>query len=208
LGICGFRDALDQVAKQLFANISAATLFLQEWLQRPQQIGALFPSSRNLAWAMTDWLPVDPDEFVIELGPGTGSVTQAILDRGLRHDRLIAIEKSEKLSRLLRDRFRRIRVITGDAEQLDELVRKYVGRGRTAGAVISSLPLRNFTPASAMLIAEKIHKILRPTGKWVQYSYHLANQQHRGDFSFDLIRSNVVWRNFPPARLNVYRKPL
>lgn len=195
------------MARQPFANFIDATLFLQEWLQRPQQIGAVFPSSRNLAVAMADWLPPDPDEFVIELGPGTGSVTQAILRRGLRHDRLIAIEKSPKLAGLLRDRFPRIRVITGDAEQLDKLVKKHLRRSQSVGAVISSLPLRNFAPDAAHAIAQNIHSILRPEGTWVQYSYHLGNQRQKGTFSFDLIRSDVVWWNLPPARISVFQKP-
>jgi phospholipid N-methyltransferase len=201
-------NALDHiVARQLFANISAATLFLQEWLQRPQQIGAILPSSRNLADAMADWLPADPDEFVVELGPGTGSVTQAMFERGLRHDRLIAIEKSPKLAGLLRERFPRARVITGDAEQLDKLVKRHVRRAHGVGAVISSLPLRNFAPEAARTVSRKIHDVLRPEGKWVQYSYHLGGQRPKGALSFNLISSDVVWWNLPPARISVFQKP-
>lgn len=156
---------------------------------------------------MAGWLPPDPGEFVIELGPGTGSVTQAILERGLRHDRLIAIEKSPKLADVLRNRFPRIRVITGDAGHLDKLVKQNLHRGQNVGAIISSLPLRIFTPAEAAAIAQKIHAVLRPEGAWVQYSYHLGNQPHRSTFCFNLIRSDVVWWNLPPARINVYQKP-
>ena len=195
------------VARQLLTNISAATLFIQECLQRPLQIGAIFPSSKNLSEAMAGWLPADPNEFVIELGPGTGSVTHAMLERGLRHDRLIAVEKSPKLSELLRERFPRICVITGDAEQLDKLVKKHLRRGQTVGAIISSLPLRIFTPEVAASIANKIHNALRPEGKWVQYSYNLSRQRQRGDGHFELVESDVVWRNLPPARLSVYQKP-
>jgi phosphatidylethanolamine/phosphatidyl-N-methylethanolamine N-methyltransferase len=196
------------VARQLLTNISEATLFIQECLQRPQQIGAILPSSKNLSEAMADWLPADPDEYVIELGPGTGSVTHAMIERGLRHDRLIAIEKSPKLAGMLRERFPRIRVITGDAGQLDKLVKKHLRRGKAVGAVISSLPLRIFTAETAAGIARKIHTVLRPEGKWVQYSYDLFKQRHRGDGRFDLLDTDVVWWNLPPARLSVYQKPL
>jgi phosphatidylethanolamine/phosphatidyl-N-methylethanolamine N-methyltransferase len=196
------------VARQLFNNVTAATLFVQEWLQRPHQIGAVFPSSKNLSEAMADWLPADPDEYVIELGPGTGSVTHAMLERGLRHDRLIAIEKSPKLAGLLRKRFPRIRVITGDAEHLDKLANRHLRRGQIVGAIISSLPLRIFTPEVAAGIAGKIHNILRAEGKWVQYSYNLSKQRHRGDGRFDLVDSDVIWWNLPPARLSVYQKPV
>lgn len=195
------------MAKQLLTNISSATLFIQEWLQRPHQIGAILPSSKNLSEAMADWLPSDPDDVVIELGPGTGSVTHAMIERGLRHDRLIAIEKSPKLAGLLRERFPRIRVITGDATQLDKLVKRHVRRGQPVGAIISSLPLRIFTPEIAAAIARKIHDVLRPEGRWVQYSYNLLNSRHLGDSHFTAVDSDIVWWNLPPARLSVYQKP-
>jgi phosphatidylethanolamine/phosphatidyl-N-methylethanolamine N-methyltransferase len=156
---------------------------------------------------MAAWLPEDPDAFVIELGPGTGSVTQAILDRGLRHDRLIAVEKSSKLAELLRERFPRIHVVTGDAEHLDRLSRKHLPRGKGIGAVISSLPLRNFAPDAANGLVKKIRSVLRPDGIWVQYSYHLGTQRREATYSFDLVRSDVVWLNLPPARISVFQKP-
>jgi phosphatidylethanolamine/phosphatidyl-N-methylethanolamine N-methyltransferase len=195
------------VARQLLANLNATGLFLQEWLQRPQQIGAVVPSSRNLADAMADWLPADPNEYVLELGPGTGAVTHAMLERGLRHDRLVAIEKSPKLARLLRDRFPRIRVITGDAQQLDKLFKKQLRRVENVGTVISSLPLRIFAPADAEVIASRIRSLLKPDGTWVQYSYHLGRQRQQGTSEFRLLSSNVVWWNLPPARISVYQRP-
>ncbi len=194
------------MAKQLRAQFSAFTLFLQEWLQKPHQIGAIAPSSRNLAGAMADWLPADPNEFVLELGPGTGSVTQALLERGLRQDRLIAIEKSPKLAKLLRDRYPFARIITGDACELDELLRKNLKADEHVGAIISSLPLRNFPAEKAELLIGKIQSSLRSKGKWVQFSYYLGKQRPQGAASFDLVDSSIVWLNLPPARVNVFQK--
>jgi phosphatidylethanolamine/phosphatidyl-N-methylethanolamine N-methyltransferase len=61
---------------------------------------------------------------VLELGPGTGAVTDALLKRGLREDRLVAIENNPKLAKLLRKRFPRAHIITGDAWQMDDLLRE------------------------------------------------------------------------------------
>ena len=194
------------MTKQLRANLSATTLFLQEWLQCPRQIGAILPSSKNLAFAMADWLPSDPEAFVLELGPGTGVVTQALIERSLRQDRLVAIEKSPKLAGLLRERFPRAHIITGDACQLDRLLKKHFRRLDSVGAVISSLPLRNFAPEVADGLSKKIRAILRPAGKWVQYSYHLGNKRSQGTDCFELLASDVVWWNVPPARVSVYQK--
>jgi len=59
---------------------------------------------------------------VLELGPGTGAVTDALLKYGLREDRLIGIEKNATLAKILRKRFLDAHIITGDAWDLDKLL--------------------------------------------------------------------------------------
>ncbi len=202
----GSRIALRIVTKDLRASLNATGLFLQELLLYPQQIGAVFPSSRRLAAVMAKWLPADPDAYVLELGPGTGVVTKALLARGLREDRLIAIELSARLANLLRDKFPRATVITGNACHLDKLLRRHVPDAEAVGAVISSLPLRAFPAETAKCIAAKIRSVLPPGGRWVQFSYHLARLRPEESSRFDLLTSNVVWWNLPPARVNVYQR--
>ena len=194
------------MVRQLRANLSSTTLFLQELLLSPQQIGALLPSSRNLAGAMADWLPEDPDAFVLELGPGTGAVTDALFRRGLRQDRLVAIEKSPRLASLLRHKFPCAQILTGDACHLDRLLRRHTPEIGRVGAVISSLPLQIFSREAAQILGRKIRSILQPAGVWVQYSYHLGSRHPRAASQFQLLTSDVVWRNLPPARINVYQR--
>ncbi len=194
------------MTKDLRANLSATSLFLQELLLYPQQIGAVLPSSRHLSAVMARWLPPDPETFVLELGPGTGAVTQALLARGLREDRLIAIEKSPRLAGLLRERFPNSQIITGDACHLDKLLRRQARDVETVGAVISSLPLRMFSCEAAKGLAARIRTILQPEGKWVQYSYYLGNGRPEATARFDLLSTHFVWLNLPPARVNVYQK--
>ncbi|HEX7652265.1 MAG TPA: rRNA adenine N-6-methyltransferase family protein, partial [Verrucomicrobiae bacterium] len=102
--------------------MSDSTVFLREWLANPQGTGAVAPSSPQLGAAMARWLPRNPDAYVLELGPGTGAVTDALLKHGLREDRLIAIEFNPNLAKLLRQRFPQARIITGDAWELDALL--------------------------------------------------------------------------------------
>jgi len=194
------------MAKKLLAALSDTTLFLQEWLANPQRTGAVAPSSPRLAAAMARWLPADPDSYVLELGPGTGAVTEALLQRGLRADRLVAIEKNPKLAQLLRDRFPTAQIITGDAWQLDDLLRGLPKPVESVGAVISSLPLLNFLPVQADSLAQKIRAVLSVGGKWVQYSYHLGIRRHKSASRFRHLASRIVWLNIPPARVNVYQK--
>ncbi|MDB6020101.1 MAG: putative methyltransferase [Pedosphaera sp.] len=192
---------------QLLAKLSATTLFLQELVTRPRQVGAILPSSKNLAVAMARWLPLDPDCYALELGPGTGVVTQALLERGLREDRLIAIENSPKMADHLRTRFPRATTITGDAFQLDTLLKMHAPHAATKiGVVFSSLPLLNFEPAIADDLARKIRALLPDNGKLIQYSYHMGNKQPKAADHFDFIASDKIWLNLPPARVSVYQK--
>lgn len=192
---------------QILAKLkwNAPALFIQELVNNPREIGAILPSSRNLAVAMARWLPHDPDAYALELGPGTGAVTEALIDRGLREDRLIAIERSPKLADHLRRRFPRAKVITGDAFQLDELLKREAGQVHKISTVISSLPLMNFPSHLAHDLARKIRAVLPAGGKLVQYTYRVTRTP-KAAAHFGFVASNVVWLNFPPARVSVYEK--
>jgi phosphatidylethanolamine/phosphatidyl-N-methylethanolamine N-methyltransferase len=194
------------MARKLIATISDSTVFLREWLANPQRTGAVAPSSRQLGAAMARWLPRNPESFVLELGPGTGAVTDALLKRGLREDRLVAIENNPNLAKLLRKRFPRAQIITGDAWQMDELLRDLRVPVESVGAVISSLPLLNFPKEQADELAQKIRAVLEPRGRWVQYSYQIVKDRSRGADDFRLLASKIVWFNLPPARVSVFQK--
>ena len=194
------------MARKLLAALSDTTLFLREWIAHPQRTGAVAPSSRQLGAAMARWLPRDPESFVLELGPGTGAVTDALLKRGLREDRLIAIERNPTLAKLLRKRFPRAQIIAGDAWDLEKLLAELPQPVASVGAVISSLPLLNFPVAQAEALAQKIRHVLAPDGKWVQYSYRIHKLRPRGASSFRLHATKIVWFNLPPARVSVFQK--
>jgi len=192
------------MAKKLLSKLNDTGLFLQEWLANPKRTGSVVPSSKRLAAAMARWLPENPDSFVLELGPGTGIVTEALLLRGLREEKLVAIENNPKLAQLLHQRFPRAHVIAGDAWRLDELLR---GRQiESVGAVISSLPLLNFSEEQAEALAQKIRLMLEPQGNWVQFTYRIHKLRPRGASTFRLHASKIVWLNLPPARVSVFQK--
>jgi phosphatidylethanolamine/phosphatidyl-N-methylethanolamine N-methyltransferase len=194
------------MAKKIIAALADSGVFLREWFADPRGTGSVAPSSPQLAAAMARWLPPDPERYVLELGPGTGAVTGALLKRGLRQDRLVAIERNPKLADHLRRRFPHAHIITGDAWELDNLLRQRSEPIASVGAVISSLPLVNFPLEQAEKLADKIRSVLEPQGNWVQYSYHIHKRRTRGTSRFQLLASKIVWFNLPPARVNVYQK--
>lgn len=183
-----------------------STLFFREWMVDPKRTGSVTPSSRHLSAAMAGWLPENPDSYVLELGPGTGAVTHRLLENGLREDRLIVIEANPKLARVLRQRFSRAHIVCGDAWELDGILGAMSPGVASVGAVISSLPLVSFSPEMAASLVRKIDACLEPSGYLVQFSYSIHRKRSRGSDGFHQHASRIVWRNFPPARVHVYRK--
>ena len=194
------------MARKIIATLSDTTVFIREWLANPQRTGAVAPSSPQLGAAMARWLPRNPESYVLELGPGTGAVTDALLKYGLREDRLVGIEKNPALAKILRKRFPQAHMVTGDAWDLDALLAELPQPVTAVGAVISSLPLLNFPKEQADALAQKIRSVLEPKGRWVQYTYHILKDRSRGGEDFRLLASKIVWFNIPPARVSVYQK--
>jgi phosphatidylethanolamine/phosphatidyl-N-methylethanolamine N-methyltransferase len=192
--------------QQIIAKLNSTGLFIQELVNRPRQIGAVLPSSKQLATAMARWIPPKSNAYVLELGPGTGVVTEALVKRGLREDRLIAIEMSPKMADHLRQVFPRATIITGDAFELDALIKKHAPHAENFSTVVSSLPLLNFEPHLADKLATKIRALLPPAGKFIQYSYNIGDKQPKAASHFKHVASNVIWLNVPPARVSVYQK--
>lgn len=192
------------MARKISTRLADTKLFLREWIAHPQRIGSIVPSSPRLAAAMARWIPRNPESYVLELGPGTGPVTEALLRRGLREDRLIAIEFNSTLAATLQKKYPRAHIISGDAWLMDELLEKI--SVKSVGAVISSLPLLNFTPEQVRALAGKIRTVLEPQGRWVQFSYQINKKRTRGGEDFNLVASQLVWLNLPPARVSVYQK--
>lgn len=182
------------------AKAHSLRLFLSEIARAPRQMGTVWPSSPALAEAMARWLPTSATAPVVELGPGTGIVTEKLLEAGWPEERLIAVEKSERMAGYLQHRFPRARIHQGDALQLARLL----GDQKVAG-VFSSLPLKVFTPQEAEQLTRQIESVLLPGHNWIQYSYQIVNG-HAPSSSFHAVDSEIVWQNLPPAKVSVYRR--
>lgn len=141
------------------------------------------------------------DGYVVELGGGTGVVTAALLARGLEPRRLVVVEQSSLLAAHLRARFPHITVLEGDAAQLAALLGY---RATRVSAVVSSLPLKSLPKATVRRIGSELESILPKGATFIQFTYSLRCQAV--DWAQDLtcLHSRTIWRNVPPARVNVF----
>jgi phosphatidylethanolamine/phosphatidyl-N-methylethanolamine N-methyltransferase len=181
------------------------TRFLKTLFENPRLTGAVAPSGRLLARAMAR--PVNPGAagLVVELGPGTGPVTRALIERGVARERLVLVEYDASFCRLLGQRFAPVRVVQGDAYDLPRTLAGFVGQ--PIAAVVSSLPLLNQPPdLRAKLIADAF-QLMAPGGLFVQFTYGIASPVPReacaGRYSAHC--TPPIWRNLPPARVWTYR---
>jgi phosphatidylethanolamine/phosphatidyl-N-methylethanolamine N-methyltransferase len=178
--------------------------FLGRWISNPLKTGAVAPSGRGLARLMASYLDPAGAGSVIELGPGTGPVTQALIERGFAPHRLILIEYSEDFATLLRRRFPGVTVLRGDAYA----VRDTVGRMLTGPAlgVVSSLPLLTRpVEARRALLADAL-ALCAPGAPFVQFTYAGKPPIPVAAEDYDVARSRTVLLNVPPARVFVYRR--
>lgn len=138
--------------------------------------------------------------LVVELGPGTGVVTKAILDAGIAADKVIALEVNSHFADPLRKRFPGITVIEGNATHLSSLL-----ENKNVSTIISSLPLLSLSPDDREKILAEIQKILSPDGRFIQFTYSRKTKENFYPSAFVLSSSFTVWRNIPPARVMVFQ---
>jgi phosphatidylethanolamine/phosphatidyl-N-methylethanolamine N-methyltransferase len=177
------------------------TFFLR-WLSNPRHIGVPVPSSRILARAMAAQLSVGPHEYVVELGPGTGVVTEALLQSGLTQQKLVIVERDPRFYDQLKRRFPQILILQGDARNLKELLQQH-GIKQVA-AIISSLPLLGMSDAIRHAIVGNAFSVIKPDGAFIQYTYGLLSpvpEQHQHSIGIQGRVAKRIWRNFPPARI-------
>jgi len=178
--------------------------FIRSWMEKPLAIGAVTPSSRVLARAMARYVSPETDGPVIELGPGTGPVTEALVAQGVAPERLVLVEFDPQFCDILRNRYPEATVVQGDAYQLGWLMRDVL-RERAA-AVVSGLPLVVKPMRMRTHLLRDALDLLRPKAPFVQFTYSVAPPIARNLRGVHSEASPRIWLNLPPARVWVYRR--
>jgi phosphatidylethanolamine/phosphatidyl-N-methylethanolamine N-methyltransferase len=172
--------------------------FAQRMARNPRAIGAISPASPALAEAMAAQVDFDRPGRVLELGPGTGAITRALIRRGLGPERVLAVEADPTFAHILRARFAGLEVIEGDATDAQRIE----GLG-PFNAIISSLPLLNFPAHERVGLVLELLRLVPPGAPFVQYSYGVKPPLPRSS-ELRVTLADKVWRNLPPARIWVF----
>lgn len=180
------------------------TRFLRSWLERPLVTGAVTPSGKMLARAMASYVDPRLSGPVIELGPGTGPVTDALIRRGVAQDRLVLVEYNLEFCRLLARRFPKATIVQGDAYDLRATLEGALDE--RACATLSSLPLLTKPPPQRLELLRASQALMRPTAPFVQFTYGVSPPIPARVREYTVKGSNRVWLNLPPARVWVYRR--
>lgn len=176
--------------------------WIGRFLAAPRQIGAIAPSGPALARAMVAEAPVTGHRAILELGPGDGVFTAALIDKGVAPARIVAVEYDPGMASALRQRFPGVRVMCGDAFDR-EAVLAQAPEGFVAA--LSGLPLLNFPRDRGERLIRDILAAMPAGAPFVQFSYGLRPPVAP---AADLIvrRAAMVWRNLPPARVWIYSR--
>ncbi len=175
--------------------------FIAQWVSAPLRTGAITPSSRALAHAMVDNIP-EGQGPIIELGPGTGVMTQVMIDRGIAPERIYCIEYSEEFAKKLTNQFPKVNIINGDAYNLENLLGEQLSQ-TPAIATMCSLPLFTQSLEQRQKLFNQSQKLSVEGSPFILFSY-----AHKSPIpcplGYKLIKSPWVRKNIPPARSWTY----
>lgn len=177
-------------------------LFIRALIADPHRVAAIAPSSDVLARLMTSEISPSAGS-VLELGPGTGVFTRALLERGLRSSDLTLVERGEEFAQRLEIEFPEARIFQLDAAKI---ANENLFPNGSVGAVICGLPLLSMPPRKVIKILAGAFSYLRPGGAFYQFTYSRRCPIPRpiiDRLGLKARRIGGTLRNLPPAA--VYR---
>ena len=180
--------------------------FFQAFLRKPKEVGSIIPSSRFLMRRVVRQARVDRARLVVELGPGTGGSTRALL-RSMRPDAtLLAIEINPRFARLIAASVRDPRLIVhvGSAEDITGALKAH---GLPApDVVLSGIPFSTMSQGLGLAIVREVNHVLAPGGRFVAYQVRdRVEMLGRQVFGPAHIQTELL--NVPPMRVYRWDKP-
>ncbi|GEO83702.1 MULTISPECIES: phospholipid N-methyltransferase PmtA [Alphaproteobacteria] len=178
--------------------------FFKGMMQGPKTVGAIAPTSSITARRMASVVNPHSSLPVLELGPGTGVITKAILACGVRPENLVSIEYSEDFYDHLVQTYPGVNFIHGDAFDLQKTLGPRADQ--MFDSVISAVPLLNFPMSERIRMLEALLDRLPPGRPVMQISYGAVSPIIAKPESYHIQHFDFVMRNIPPAQLWIYRR--
>lgn len=195
---------INGIVRHFRSKFSDELRFLNGLRDQPKTVGAVWPTGQIMARRMASVTDPAASLPVLELGPGTGVITKAILENGVKPEKLYAVEYAHAFASELRLRFPHVHVVEGDAFNLDETLGE--AAGLTFDCAVSALPLLNFPPALREHLIHDVLNRLTPGRPMIQFSYGPFAPVPPKKGMWTVERYDFVLRNIPPARLWLYRR--
>ena len=190
--------------EESFESLDDDMRFFRTWFERPLRVGAVTPSSKALARTMAAFIDPAAPGPIIELGPGTGPITEALITQGIDPGRLVLVEFDATFCRLLRARYPSATVLQGDAYGLKRILGNFLRE--PAAAVVSGLPLFTKPLRVRLRLLFEAFGLMLPGAPFVQFTYNAVAPIPTRLDRVRVEASERVWMNIPPARVWVYRR--
>ena len=175
-------------------------MWLSNYIRHPLQLGALFPSSAALGSLMVKHINPNVQGHILELGPGTGSFTRALVQKGIPENKLVLLEQSPEFTTLLQKSFPTAKVVCGNAQNLKEVVSEL--DINTFEHIVSGLPLTAMRPTLRHDICNTAFTMMESGGSFVQVTYFPRCSIPNNVITAHPARklySGITLRNAPPA---------
>ena len=192
------------LAKKTLRPIDDEVQFIRSWIEKPLSTGAVMPSGKLLARTMARQVDTRTAGPIVELGPGTGPVTEALVAHGVDPARLVLVEFNPVFCRMLRSRYPDATVVQGDAYRLKHLLGSLMRE--PAAAVVSGLPLFTKPLRTRLRLISDAFGLLSPSAPFIQFTYAVVSPIPRTLPGVQSRATERIWLNLPPAQVWVYRK--
>ncbi|NNH63295.1 phospholipid N-methyltransferase PmtA [Rhizobium laguerreae] len=193
-----------KVKERLGKRFDDEIRFFRGMMQGPKTVGSIVPTSSITAKRMASVIDIHSGLPVLELGPGTGAITKAILGRGVRPENLVAIEYSTDFHKHLQRTYPGVHFINGDAFDLQKTLGDF--SDQMFDSVVSGIPLLNFPMAKRISLLESLLDRLPAGRPMVQISYGAISPIAANPDRYHIQHFDFVMRNIPPAQLWIYRR--
>jgi len=190
--------------KSLAEKFDDELKFFKGWIDKPKTVGSIVPTSSITARKMASIVNPKSGLPVLEVGPGTGVITRAILALGVKPENLYAVEYSTDFVRHLRQLYPGVNVIEGDAFNLNATLGDK--RDMVFDSVVSGVPLLNFPVTQRIAYIESLLDRIPAGRPIVQLTYGPLSPIPPGRGDYTVKHFDFIIRNIPPTQLWIYRR--